>query len=107
MTPKIRKAIAKRIQTDDEWEEAVEECWQEETSILTEDISKTINFLDHECTADEFSWLSEIFDRVAEKTQSQEFIDCLYRVAQKFPEECATYNIMSFIADAENRLHVE
>jgi len=104
MINKIRASIEKRIQTDDEWDEAVEKCWQEEAAILAEDMEKTINFLDHECTADEFSWLSEIFDLVAEKTKNRDFIDCLYRVAQKFPEECATYNIISFIKDAESHL---
>lgn len=107
MTKKIRGVIEKRIQTDDEWKDAVNKCWQEETAILTEDIQKTVSFLDNECTADEFSWLSEIFILVAEKTKSREFIDCLYRVAQKFPEECATYNIMSFIKEAESHLDTD
>ena len=102
MINKIRASIAKRIQTDDEWEDAVNKCLQEETAILTEDIQKTISFLENECTADEFSWLSEVFILVVEKNKSREFIDCLYRVAQKFPEECATYNIMSFMSYISN-----
>jgi len=44
MNEKIRAAIEKRTQTDDEWEEAVDKCWQEETAILTEDINKPVLF---------------------------------------------------------------
>lgn len=107
ITEKIRKAIDERRNTDDEWEFGVEQCWEQETKILSEDIQQTLSFLDNECTAEEFSWLSEIFDRVAEKTQSRDFIECLYRVARKFPEECNTYNVLEFIKGAEQRLETE
>ena len=34
---------------------------------------------------------------VAEKTQSLEFVETLYKIAEKYPEETKKYNIMSFI----------
>lgn len=107
ITERIRNAIDNRRNTDDEWEFGVEQCWEQEINILSEDIQQTIAFLDNECTADEFSWLSEIFERVAEKTQSRDFIECLYRVAQKFPEECKTYNVFEFIRDAEQHIETD
>ena len=100
ITDEIRAAIEERKKTDDEWEYAVEQCWKKEAAILSKDMQQTIAFLDNECTADEFSWLSEIFYEVAEQTQSGEFIACLRRVAEKFPEECKIYNVWSFIQEA-------
>ncbi len=107
ITERIRKAIEERRNTDDEWDSGVEQCWEQEVNILSEDIQQTIAFLDNDCTADEFSWLSEIFDRVAEKTKSRDFIECLYRVSRKFPEECSTYNVLEFIKGAELLLDTE
>jgi len=104
ITEEIRSAIQKRAVTDDEWDYGVEQCWKEEIEILSRNIDNTIAFLETECTADEFSWLSEIFDDVAEKTQSRAFVDCLYRVAKKFPEECKKYYIDRVLQYAEGVL---
>ena len=73
-----------------------------EAAALTENIEETIEFLDNECTADEFSWISEVFEGIAEKSQSQAFIDCLYRVAAKYPEECQKYCIYPVIEYAND-----
>ncbi len=54
------------------------ELWKKELKIVTEDINETINYLKAECTADEFSWLSEIFKEIVEICPSQEFVDELY-----------------------------
>lgn len=105
ITEEIRAAIKKRAATDDEWAYGVEQCWKEEIEILSRNIEDAISFLETECTADEFSWLSEVFDDVAEKTQSRAFVDCLYRVAKKFPEECKTYYIDRVLGYAEGALN--
>ena len=65
ITEEIRAAIQKRASTDDEWPYGVEQCWNEEIDILSKDINATIDFLEHDCTAEEFSWLSEIVDGIA------------------------------------------
>ena len=75
-----------------------------ETELLSKNISETISFLEKECTGDEFVWISEVFEEVAIETQSREFIDCLWRVADKFPEECKEYNIAFFIKDANDQI---
>lgn len=80
---------------------AIEKCWKEEISILSEDIAGTIDFVKNECTADEFVWISEIFDEIAIETQSREFIDCLYMTAKKYPAETEKYNVLSFIESAQ------
>lgn len=102
-TDDIRCALIKRKSIDDEWDYGVQLCWQEEIKIMSQDMDKTIDFLDNECTAEEFSLLSEVFEDIAEQTQSQPFVDCLYRVAKKYPEETQKYNVMSFI-DTANAL---
>lgn len=76
ITEEIRAVIGQRSEIPFQWENLIEQCWKEETEILSRNINDTIYFLENECTADEFSWLSEIFDDVAEKTRSRKFVDC-------------------------------
>lgn len=105
MTKEIRAAIKKRILTDDEWDYGVNQCWNEEIEILSRNINDTITFLENDCTADEFSWLSEVFEQIAKKTQSRTFVDCLYKVAKKFPDECRKYHIDEVLEYAEGALN--
>ena len=107
ITEEIRKALAQRRATDSEWDYGVELCCEKEIEILSRNIEETIEFLDVECTADEFSWISEVFLEVAEKTQSRPFVECLYRVAKKYPEECKEYNVYSFIDEAADAIDDE
>ena len=81
ITERIRRIIKIRAETNDEWDYGVEQCWKREISVLTGNVKETITFLDNECTADEFSWISEIFDELVETTRSKALIDCFYRVA--------------------------
>lgn len=102
---RIKPIIAERErlweETQDEWDYGMEQCHQQLIKLITEDINKSIEFLDNDCTAEQFSWLSEVFDEIAEATRSKEFIEALKRLAEKYPEETKTYNIMSFIESAE------
>ena len=104
ITEEIRAAIKERAATDDEWAYGVQKCCNKEIEILSRNMEDTIRFLENECTADEFSWLSEIFDDVTEKTQSQAFVDCLYKVAKKYPLETKKYYIDRVIQFAEETL---
>ena len=85
----------------DAWDYGIEQNHKKLIALMTEDINKSIEFLDKDCTADQFSWLSEVFDEIAEITKSQEFIAALKRLAVKYPEETEEYNILSFIESAE------
>ncbi len=97
---KFQNIIKKRADIDEEAYIEIEKCWEEMIDIFSSDINQTILFIKN-CTEDEFSWLSEIFDRIAEKTHSKEFILTLYRVAEKYPKETEKYNILDFIKSAE------
>ena len=62
------------------------------------------NALKTECTASEYSWISEIIDDLAAQTQSRELIETYKSLMAKFPEECMIYNIAEIIQFAEEAL---
>jgi hypothetical protein len=72
--------------------------------LFSKDMKETVKFLKNDITGEQFVWLSEIVDDVAEKTQSREFVDMLYKVAEKYPEETKKYHILKCIAYAEGAL---
>lgn len=98
----FKEVIKKRASVNDEWAEGVEICWKDMTDVFSADIEASIRFLNEECSADEFSWLSEVFDRIAEQTHSMRFIETLRNLAQKYPYETQKYNIRSFIDEAQS-----
>ena len=75
-------------------------CQKKEIELLTEDIPTTIDFLRNECTADEYSWISEVIDDVVNLVPSKEFVQCYKDLMIKFPEECTKYNIAGSIENA-------
>jgi hypothetical protein len=108
---KFKEIIKERVRISeecyDEWDEGIKKCWNQEIDILIEDIPSTIIFLQNECTADEFSWISEVIEDIAEITNSHEFIDCYKNLMKKFPEESQKYNISGSIEYAEAALREE
>lgn len=108
---RFREIVKERIriaeECADEWDYGIEKCWKEEIDILSADIPSSIEFLRNECTADEYSWISEVIDDIAEKTNSREFVECYKGLMEKFPEECRTYNISRSIEFAEAALRDE
>ena len=56
--------------------------------------------LDKDCTEEQFIWLSEVFDEIAQRTGSKALIDALMRVSKKYPEATEKYNINYFINSA-------
>lgn len=89
----ISAIIKKLAAIDDECYEALEKCWTELTDALTEDINITRKFLLEDCTADEASWVMEVYDDIIIKTQSQEYIDLLRKSIERFPEENKKFNM--------------
>ena len=87
--------------TDGTWDWGVEQCRNKEIALLTADMNETLRYLEDECTGDDFGWISEVFDDVAEITQSRRFIEALRKLAIKYPKETKDYNIIPFIDSAE------
>ena len=75
-----------------------------EIELLSRNLQETIDFLDNDCTADQLSWMSEVFEEISAKLQSWDFIDALGRCADKYPEECKVYNIKECIEYAIGQL---
>nr|MDK8582778.1 hypothetical protein [Lactobacillus iners] len=71
---KFREVLKELNETEIEYDYGIEMCWKEEVEILSEDIPSTVEYLKNECTADEFVWISEIIDDLAEKTRSRELV---------------------------------
>ena len=78
-----------------------------EIELLSRNLQETIDFLDNDCTADQLSWMSEIFEEISAKLQSWDYIDALARCADKYPEECKVYNIKECIEYAIGQLNDE
>lgn len=68
-----------------EWDDEFKRCRNEEIEKLSEDANSTINFLKNECTADEYSWISEVIDDIARETQSRALVECYKSLMAKFP----------------------
>lgn len=104
---KFREIIKQREETDDEWDYGLEQCWKQEIALLTEDINSTIEFLKNTCTAEEYSWISEVLEEIVEMVPSKELVQCYKELMNKFPEEYSKYNIASVIEGAEAILQWE
>lgn len=100
----FKNLILERNGIDDENYIELDKFWEKASTEFAKDIDKSIKFMMDSCTADQFSTISEFFDKIVEKTHSKEFIDCLYKVAEKYPEETKKYNIISFIDDLKDMI---
>lgn len=101
---KFKEVIRRRKETHDEYDYGVEMCDKEEIQILSEDIPSTINYLQNQCTADEFFWISEIIDDLAAETQSREIVECYKNLGKKYPDMAKTFNFSGCVKYAEAAL---
>lgn len=83
----FRRLIQERIENDNFIKAGDTTAWENLTNFLSEDIMSSIEFLEKEATVDEICWVSEVFDDIAAKTQSKDFIKVLHRIHDKLPEE--------------------
>ena len=104
ITDKLRKAIANRAATDDEWDYGVQQSWKDVLSIISENLDDTVSFIENDCTADEFSWLSEIYDEIIDVFPSNRIITALRKTASKYPDEVEKYNLNYCIDEANGHL---
>ena len=75
-----------------------------EIELFTRNLQETIDFLDNDCTAEQLSWMAEVFEEISAKLQSWDFVDALRRVAEKYPEYSKKYHLSDTIAIAEAQL---
>lgn len=89
----IRSVIDCREKTNVEWSDGIEECWKELTDALTQDFETTKKFLLEECDEDEYLLVSEVYDDVVLKTQSQDYVDLLRKSMKRFPDMAKRYHL--------------
>lgn len=104
ITDKIRKGIERRASVDDEWDYGIKQSWKNVLAIISENLEDTIYFIENDCTGDEFSWLSEIFNEIIDIFPTQRIIEALRKTAKKYPIEVKKYNINFCIDEAEGYL---
>lgn len=81
---KIEKLIEerKKLYPDDY---RVLEKWNELTQIFTRNEEDTIVYL-NSCCRQNIEWISEIFEDISNQLQSPRFIDCIEKLAIKYPD---------------------
>lgn len=104
ITNELRKGIAQRATVDDEWDYGIQQSWKNILNIISGNANDFIDFIENDCTADEFSWLSEIFDDIIDIIPSPRLIEALHKTAEKYPEEVQKYNLEACIDEAEGHL---
>ena len=93
----------KSIEGDVDYEN--DQVIQDEIQLMIKDINATVSFLENDCTEEQFIWLSEVFDEIAERSKSGEFIAAIRHAAKRFPQAVATYNINYFIDSAADYIN--
>ncbi|MFP1648692.1 hypothetical protein [Enterococcus mundtii] len=84
--------LKKRKELDINNDFRIEKCWDEMTKNLTKNEEETIDYLNG-CDKDDLYYISEIFEDISEKLQSQRFIAVLRKLDKKFPELDMTKDI--------------
>lgn len=87
-----------------EWDYGVQQSWKEVLAIISESLDDTVNFIENDCTPNEFSWLSEIYNKIIDIFPSQKIITALRKTASKYPDEVEKYNLNYCIDEAEGYL---
>ena len=82
-----KEIIARRLAFDDEDYINIQKCWDAETEILSRDMAQTVKFIENECDDETFYWIGEVFDDVAERTQSREFLEAIKRRAERVVDD--------------------
>lgn len=96
--------ILKRLSLENNDDFGLEKIWEEEISILTENLEKTINYISNECPDEEFYWMSEVFEEIVQKTQSIDFINAIKERVKKVSDKEYSENIEQEIKFAESYL---
>ena len=70
----------------------IQNCWNKMIDILSKDINETVAYLEN-CSEEDIYFISEVFEDVSEQLQSKEYIECLRKLDDKFPNLDMTKDI--------------
>lgn len=87
--------ILKRSMTDINLNDYKRPFWNEEAALFTKDINKTIDFINNDCSDEEFYYMSEVFEEIAEITKNKEFLKAILKRMESIsdPEYIRSINI--------------
>lgn len=88
----MMRIIEERKKKHIEDDYGIQECWEKMIDILSVDVQRTVVYLE-DCTQEELYYISEIFEDISQKLQSQMFIECLRKLDEKYPELEMTQDI--------------
>jgi len=80
----VQSLILERESIDDN-DPAVYKFWNKLSTFLAENEEDTIQFLNN-CSPEDALTISEVFEDVSEKLQSQAYINCLENLGLKYPD---------------------
>lgn len=96
-------ALRKKMHPENDWQQ--DDFWNKFSDFYADNMKVANDWVRNDCSADDFSWLSEVFEDIAEKSQSKDFINCIEETSKKFPEECEKYSIMFSIECAKGMMN--
>lgn len=70
----------------------IQECWNKMIAVLSQDVYETIAYLES-CSEDQMYYVSEVLEDVSAKLQSKDYILCLRKLDEKFPDLQMTEDI--------------
>ena len=76
--------ISERKSKNIEDDYGIQKCWNKMIDILSKDINETVAYLEN-CSEEDIYFISEVFEDVSEQLQSKEYIECLRKLDDKFP----------------------
>lgn len=99
----MKKIISERQRKHLQDDYGIQKCWDKMIELLSNDEQETFEYL-KQCSKEDLFFVSEVFEDVAEKLQSRDYIKCLRDLDVKFPdlemkkdidiaEECMTNSI--------------
>lgn len=86
------KIIVERKNKHIEDDYGIQNCWNRMIEILSNNINETVSYLDN-TSEENIYYISEVFEDVSAQLQSKEYIDCLRRLDNKFPNLNITKDI--------------
>ena len=82
---KLKELITREKNLTEETDGFWDDIFNAKAALLNENLEETMAFLDT-CTEEEFYWVSNAFEDISEKYKSPEFIECIKRNMQRFPD---------------------
>ena len=80
------KAVLDKLKPEHEDKYWYEDTWKEAAKLFAADMNKTISFI-RQCSDEEFGWMSEVFEDIAEATHSDSFVRAIKERASFFHGE--------------------